>query len=27
MAVETPTPPIMIYAAAPDGAPPRRIND
>jgi len=25
--VETPIPPIMIYAAAPDGAPPRRIND
>jgi hypothetical protein len=27
MGVETPIPPIMIYAAAPDGAPPRRIND
>jgi len=26
MGVETPTPPIMIYAAA-DRAPPRRIND
>ncbi len=25
--VETPIPPIMICAAAPDGAPPRRIND
>jgi len=27
MGVETPIPPIMMYAAAPDGAPPRRIND
>jgi len=27
MGVETPIPPITIYAAAPDGAPPRRIND
>jgi hypothetical protein len=27
MGVETPIPPNMIYAAAPDGAPPRRIND
>jgi hypothetical protein len=27
MGVETPIPPIMICAAAPDGAPPRRIND
>jgi hypothetical protein len=25
--VETPKPPIMIYASSPDGAPPRRIND
>ena len=25
MGVETPIPPITIYAAAPDGAPPRRI--
>jgi len=25
--VETPIPPIMIFAAAPDGAPPRRISD
>ena len=27
MGVETPIPPIMIYAAAPGGAPPRRIRD
>ena len=27
MGVETPIPPIMIVAAAPDGAPPRRNND
>jgi hypothetical protein len=27
MGVETPIPPIMIFAAAPDGAPPRRINN
>jgi hypothetical protein len=27
MGVETPTPPIMIFTAAPDGAPPRRIRD
>ncbi len=27
MGVETPIPPIMIYAAAPGGAPPRRINN
>jgi hypothetical protein len=26
MGVETPIPPITIYAAAPDGAPPRRIR-
>ncbi len=26
MGVETPIPPVMIGAAAPDGAPPRRIN-
>jgi len=26
MGVDTPIPPVMIYAAAPDGAPPRRIN-
>jgi hypothetical protein len=26
MGVETPIPPILMYAAAPDGAPPRRIN-
>ncbi len=26
MGVETPIPPIMIYAAAPDGASPRRIT-
>jgi len=26
MGVETPIPPKMINAAAPDGAPPRRIN-
>jgi len=26
MGVDTPIPPIMIGAAAPDGAPPRRIN-
>ena len=25
--VETRIPPIMIYAAAPDGAPPQRISD
>jgi len=27
MGVDTPIPPIMIYAAAPEGTPPRRIND
>jgi hypothetical protein len=27
MGVETPIPPIMICAAAPDEAPPRRINE
>jgi len=27
MGVDTPIPPVMIVAAAPDGAPPRRIND
>jgi hypothetical protein len=27
MGVETPIPPIMMNPAAPDGAPPRRIND
>jgi hypothetical protein len=27
MGVETPITPIMTYAAAHDGAPPRRIND
>jgi len=27
MEVETPIPPIMIVAAAPDGAPPRRISN
>jgi hypothetical protein len=27
MGVETPHTPVMICAAAPDGAPPRRIND
>jgi len=27
MGVETPISPIMISAAAPGGAPPRRIND
>jgi hypothetical protein len=27
MGVETPIPPIMIYAAAPEGTPPWRIND
>ena len=27
MGVETPIPPIMMNAAAPEGAPPRRIND
>jgi hypothetical protein len=27
MGVETPIPQNMIYAAAPDGAPPRRVND
>jgi len=27
MGVETPIPPSMIYAAAPEGAPPRRISD
>jgi hypothetical protein len=26
MGVDTPIPPIMICAAAPDGAPPQRIN-
>jgi hypothetical protein len=26
MGVETPIPPITIYAAAPEGAPPRRIK-
>jgi len=25
--VETPIPPSIIYAAAPEGAPPRRISD
>jgi hypothetical protein len=27
MGVETPIPPITMNAAAPDGAPPRRIKD
>jgi hypothetical protein len=27
MGVETPIPPIMMNAAAPEGTPPRRIND
>jgi hypothetical protein len=27
MGVETPIPPVTIRAAAPEGAPPRRIND